>query len=84
MLANNLIMLRTNIEATVFLSNMFHCRKKDCGILDMLGIGQHCRGQRCLLSRILLVSHIEDMFKLRIVSKHTFIKITGQRYTMFF
>ena len=77
MAADNIVLLRFNLEAGMFLGDFFDRRQQGWQVVDITGVGGDSVEQRFALIAVALVTHIEDLFELRVMSKHAVIKMRG-------
>ena len=77
MAANNIVLLRFDLEAGVFLGDLFHRRQQGRQVIDIAGVGGNGVEQRFTLVAVALVAHIEDLFELRVMREHPIVEMGG-------
>ena len=77
MTANNIVLLRFDLEAGVFLGDLFHRRQQGRQVIDIAGVGGNGVEQRFTLVAVALVAHIEDLFELRVMREHPIVEMGG-------
>ena len=75
------VLRRLNIQAGMFLRNLFHCGQQHGQVLQIRAIGANGVEQRFTLIAIALVVHIENIFEFRMVRQHAVIEVCGKRRT---
>ncbi len=77
MAAHDVVLLRFDLETGVFLGDFFHRRQQGGQVIDIAGVGGNGVEQRFSLVAVALVAHIEDLFELRVMRKHTIVEMGG-------
>ncbi len=78
MRADNIVLLRLDLEAGVLLGDFLHRRQQGRQVFNIAGVGGNSIEQRFTLVAVALVAHIENLFQLRIMGKHPVVKVGGE------
>lgn len=77
MFAYDVVLLRFDLEAGVFLRDFLHCRQQRRQVFNITGVGGNGVKQGFTLIAITLVTHIENVFEFWVMSKHTVVEMGG-------
>ncbi|MNE20710.1 hypothetical protein D3C80_1138440 [compost metagenome] len=83
MAADNIVLLRFDLEAGVFLRDFFDRRQKRRKIIDIAGISRDGVKQGFALIAVALVAHVENLFELRVVREHAIVEMGGEFWSGF-
>ncbi|SAJ30348.1 Uncharacterised protein [Enterobacter cloacae] len=81
--ADDVVLLRFDLEAGVLLGDFFHRRQQSRQVFDVAGIGGNSVKQRFALIAVTLVAHVENLFELRVMREHAIVEMGGQFRTRF-
>lgn len=74
----NVILFRLDHEARVFVGDTFYCTCQGPQVVDVLGISRHCVEQGQRLAAAALVSQVENILQLGVVTEHALIEVLGE------
>ncbi|VXC97040.1 conserved hypothetical protein [Enterobacterales bacterium 8AC] len=78
MAADNLILIRLDVEAGMFLRDALHRWQQCRQIFQVAGVGADGIKQRLTLIAVALIAHIENIFQFGVMGKHAIVEVGGE------